>query len=196
MRPLIQRQMFALEFPAIGHQHRGIGRALLKEVGRIGLKALVYFEVLSTLALIIGLIAVDWIRPGAGMNIVPTTLAAGSLSSYTATAKANGTVQFLLDIIPTTIVDAFAKGAMLQVILLSILFGIATVQLGKFAAPLVDLLEITLHVLFKIVGLIEYDGDLDSLTFVGRMVVALQNCAHELLDPSLAPSAFKVRTKS
>lgn len=126
----------------------------LKEAGRIGLKALIYFEVLSTVALVIGLIAVDWIKPGAGMNIVPASLDAGSLTSYTAAAKSTGIVQVLLDIVPTTIVDAFAKGAMLQVILLSILFGIAVVQLGKRAAPLIEVLDAILLALFKIVGLI------------------------------------------
>ncbi|MDE2499938.1 MAG: C4-dicarboxylate transporter DctA [Alphaproteobacteria bacterium] len=126
----------------------------IKEVGRIGLKALVYFEVLSTLALIIGLIAVDWIKPGAGMNIVPASLDATALSGYTAAAKSHGVLQFFMDIIPTTMVDAFAKGAMLQIILLSILFGIAIVQLGKRATPLVDILDIFLQGLFKIVGMI------------------------------------------
>ena len=126
----------------------------IKEVGRIGLKALVYFEILSTLALIIGLVAVDWIKPGASMNIVPSSLDAGALAGYTAAAKSHGIVQFFLDIIPTTMVDAFAKGAMLQIILLSILFGIAMVQLGKRAAPLIDLLDIFLQGLFKIVGMI------------------------------------------
>lgn len=126
----------------------------IREVGRIGFKALVYFEVLSTLALIIGLVAVDWIKPGAGMNIVPSSLDAGALAGYTAAAKSHGIVPFFLDIIPTTMVDTFAKGAMLQVILLSILFGIAMVQLGKRAAPLIDLLDIFLQGLFKIVGMI------------------------------------------
>jgi len=126
----------------------------IKEVGRIGLKALIYFEVLSTVALVIGLIAVDWIKPGAGMNIVPSSLDAGALSGYTTAAKSQGVVQFLLDIIPTTMVDAFAKGAMLQIILLSVLFGIAMLQLGKRAAPLVGLIDIFLQAVFKIVGII------------------------------------------
>ena len=126
----------------------------IKEVGRIGLKALIYFEVLSTVALIIGLVAVDWLRPGAGMNINTSSLDASALSGYTAAAKSQGVVQFLLDIIPTTVVDAFAKGAMLQIILLSILFGIAILQVGKRAAPLVDLIDAVLTVVFKIVGVV------------------------------------------
>jgi aerobic C4-dicarboxylate transport protein len=126
----------------------------IREVGRIGLKAIVYFEVLTTVALVIGLVAVDWLKPGAGMNIAPGSLDAGALAGYTAAAKSQGIVQFLLDVIPTTLVDAFARGAMLQVILVALLFGVAILQLGKRAEALVDIVDLALQALFKIVGFI------------------------------------------
>jgi aerobic C4-dicarboxylate transport protein len=126
----------------------------LKEVGRIGLKALLYFEAVSTAALVIGLAMVNLLRPGAGMNIDPGAVNASALAGYTGAAKAQGASGFLLDIIPTTLVDAFARGAMLQVILVSVLFGVALVQMGPRAKPLVDLVELMLEALFKIIGLI------------------------------------------
>ena len=89
----------------------------MRKVGRVGLKALLYFEVVSSFALLIGLIVVNLWQPGEGMNIDPKTLDAGAVSSYTAGAKAMSTVDFLLNIIPSSAVDAFAKGEILQVLL-------------------------------------------------------------------------------
>ena len=127
----------------------------IKEVGRIGVKSLIYFEVVSTLALVIGLVVVNVIKPGAGMNIDASHIDAGSISAYVKAADSNhGFVQFLLDIIPTTIVDAFAKGMMLQVILVSVLIGIAMVQLGDYGKPLVNVIDILLHALFRIVAMV------------------------------------------
>jgi L-cystine uptake protein TcyP (sodium:dicarboxylate symporter family) len=103
----------------------------LKEVGRIGVKALLYFEVLSTIALVIGLVVVNVMQPGAGMNIDAGALDGKALAPFTEAAKDQGVVSFLLDIIPATFVDAFAKGAMLQVILLSVLTGVAASQMGE-----------------------------------------------------------------
>ena len=127
----------------------------IKEVGRIGVKSLIYFEVVSTLALVIGLVVVNVIKPGVGMNIDASHIDAGSISAYVKAADSNhGFVQFLLDIIPTTIVDAFAKGMMLQVILVSVLIGIAMVQLGDYGKPLVNVIDILLHALFRIVAMV------------------------------------------
>jgi len=106
----------------------------MKEVGRVGIKALVYFEIVSTMALIIGLVVVNVLQPGAGMNIDPATLDTKSLSTYTSAAKQQDAVGFFMDIIPTSVVDAFAKGSMLQVILFcaSFWFGACTIsQSGK-----------------------------------------------------------------
>ena len=127
----------------------------IKEVGRIGVKSLIYFEVVSTLALVIGLVVVNVIKPGAGMNIDASHIDAGSISAYVKAADSNhGFVQFLLDIIPTTIIDAFAKGMMQQVILVSVLIGIAMVQLGDYGKPLVNVIDILLHALFRVVAMV------------------------------------------
>src|SRR5688500_17887569 len=104
----------------------GIARmSEMKDVGRIGLKALVYFEILSTVALLIGLVTAKMFQPGAGMNVDPSMLDVKAVASYTSTAQSLGTVDFLLNIIPGTVVDAFTKGEILQVLLVSVLFGVA-----------------------------------------------------------------------
>lgn len=127
----------------------------IKEVGRIGVRALLYFEIVSTLALVIGLVVVNIVRPGVGMNIDSTRIDAGSISGYTKAAESQGgVVHFFMDIIPTTMVDAFAKGAMLQVIFISILMGIALVQLGERGKPLVDVIDAMLQSLFRIVAMV------------------------------------------
>jgi aerobic C4-dicarboxylate transport protein len=127
----------------------------LKEVGRIGARALIYFEVVSTFALLIGLVVVNVVRPGVGMNIDPSQLDAKAISGYAKVAETQpGFVGFLMDIIPTTIVDAFAKGAMLQIILLSVLLGLAVVQIGAKGRPFVELMESALNVLFRVVAMV------------------------------------------
>ena len=127
----------------------------IKEVGRIGVRAIVYFEVASTLALLIGLVVVNVVKPGVGMNIDAGSIDAGAISGYTRTAAAHGgIVQFFLDIIPDALVGAFTNGAMLQVILVALLLGVALVQLGAKAKPVVDLLDASLAALFRIVGLV------------------------------------------
>jgi aerobic C4-dicarboxylate transport protein len=127
----------------------------IKEVGRIGGKALLYFEIVSTIALVIGLVVVNVMKPGEGMNIDVATLNAGAVSGYAQVAQAQGgVVEFFLNIIPTTLFDAFAKGAMLQVILISVLMGVALVQLGETGKPLVNIIDLLLQGLFKIVAMV------------------------------------------
>ncbi|HUJ42383.1 MAG TPA: C4-dicarboxylate transporter DctA [Opitutaceae bacterium] len=129
----------------------------LKAVGRIGLKALVYFEVVSTLALLIGLVVVNVLRPGAGMNVNPAELDASSIASYTATAatqEKEGAADFFLRIIPTSVVDAFARGDMLQIILFSLLLGIALARFRAQTEPLLRVIDSLLHALFAVVGMI------------------------------------------
>jgi aerobic C4-dicarboxylate transport protein len=127
----------------------------IKEVGRIGVKALIYFEILSTLALIIGLVVVNVVKPGVGMNINTNTLDASAIGKYSQAAQEQGgTVDFLLNIIPHTFMDAFAKGSMLQVILLSVLMGVALVQMGPTSKPLINIIDLFLHGLFKIVAMV------------------------------------------
>lgn len=127
----------------------------IKEVGRIGGKALIYFEVLSTLALVIGLVVVNVLKPGVGMNIDVNSLNASAVNGYTQAAAAQGgVIEFFLGIIPTTLFDAFAKGAMLQVILVSVLMGVALVQLGETGKPLVNVIDLLLQTLFRIVAMV------------------------------------------
>ncbi len=113
------------------------GMQELDKVGRVGVKALLYFEVVSTLALIIGLCVVHVIQPGAGMNIDASTLDTQGLTAYTAAAKAQSTVDFLLNIIPASVVDAFAKGDILQVLLFSLLFGFSLAAMRETGAQVV-----------------------------------------------------------
>ncbi len=127
----------------------------MKKVGKTGMLALVYFEVVSTLALIIGLIVVNVFKPGAGMNVDPAALDAGAVAQYTAPGRMGGVSDFLLNLIPTTVVDAFAKGEILQVLLISVLFGFALHALGRErAAPLFTVIDSVSHVFFRIVGFI------------------------------------------
>jgi aerobic C4-dicarboxylate transport protein len=129
----------------------------MKEVGRIGLKALAYFEVVSTLALAIGLVVVNLAKPGAGIDADVASLDASSRSAVDGFAgggaSAHG-VGFLMNIIPTTVVDAFAKGEILQVLLFSVLFGLALLQLGEKGAQLVKLVDQLSHALFAVIGMI------------------------------------------
>jgi aerobic C4-dicarboxylate transport protein len=126
----------------------------MKKVGKTGGLALIYFEVVSTLALIVGLIIVNVIQPGAGMNIDASTLDTKAIAAYTGPGKMVGTVDFLMNIIPTSVVDAIAKGEILQVLLFAILFGFALHRFGGRGTMVFDLIEKTSHVLFDIVGII------------------------------------------
>ncbi len=126
----------------------------LKEVGRVGVKALVYFEIVSTLALVIGLVVVNVLKPGAGMNVDPHTLDTSSLASYTSATKSTDATSFFMDIIPTSIADAFVKGNMLQVLLFSVLFGLALAQLPDRGKLIIEVIDSALHGLFGIVGFI------------------------------------------
>src|SRR5690349_20817699 len=113
----------------------------MKDVGRIGIRALVYFEVVSTTALLIGLVVVNVLKPGAGLHIDPSTLDAKSVSAYTAPSTHVGAADFLLAVIPNTIADAFARGEILQVLFVSLLLGLAMLSLGERVRPLLSLLE-------------------------------------------------------
>ena len=126
----------------------------MKKVGKTGGLALLYFEVVSTLALVIGLIIVNLVQPGAGMNIDVSTLDTKAIAAYTGPGKMVGTVDFLLNVIPTSVVDAFAKGEILQVLLFSVLFGFALHGFGGRGTMVFDFIEKSSHVLFDIVGII------------------------------------------
>jgi aerobic C4-dicarboxylate transport protein len=125
-----------------------------KMVGKAGFFALVYFEVVTTLALVIGLVVVNIVAPGDGMNVDAAAIDATSVAQYVNAGTARTPVEILLDIIPTSMVDAFAKGDVLQVLLVSILFGFALRALGAAGAPLFELLEQGSATMFGIVGII------------------------------------------
>src|SRR5450755_1400602 len=126
----------------------------MKKVGKTGGLALLYFEVVSAVALVVGLVIINLVQPGTGMNIDPNTLDAKSVAAFTGPGKMQGTVDFLLAIIPNTVVDAFAKGEILQVLLFSVMFGFALHRFGGRGTLVFDWVEKTSHVLFAIVGII------------------------------------------
>ena len=126
----------------------------LKRVGRIGLKGIVYFEVLTTIALVLGLIVGKVVQPGAGMNVDPTKLDASAIANYTTSGHSLSTTDFLLNIIPKDVADAFARGDILQVLLFSILFGVALAAMkarGELVLRFVDEMS---HVFFRIVAIV------------------------------------------
>ncbi|WP_223921907.1 dicarboxylate/amino acid:cation symporter [Geobacter sp. AOG2] len=126
----------------------------MKKVGRVGAKALLYFEVITSLALAIGLIVVNVIRPGEGFNADVTKLDTKALAAFTTQAKSHSTVDFLLNIIPSSVVDAFAKGDILQVLVFAILFGFALSALGEKGKAVYRLIDQIAQALFGIVNII------------------------------------------
>ena len=133
----------------------GIGKmADMKGVGSIGLKALIYFEVVSSAALLIGLGVGLVVRPGSGIHASVATLDPQAVKTYVAESQSLHLVDFLLNVIPTTIAQAFVAGDILQVLLVSVLFGLATLKLGQLASPLLHVIDQLGAVLFGMVGLI------------------------------------------
>lgn len=126
----------------------------IKKVGRVGGKALLYFEVVSTLALLFGLVVGNLTHPGSGFNIDPATLDGGAVAQYAGQAKAQSVADFLAHIIPNTIIDAFAKGDILQVLLVSLLFGFAISMAGRHCKPLIALLDGFTHAVFGVVSIL------------------------------------------
>jgi aerobic C4-dicarboxylate transport protein len=126
----------------------------MKKVGRVGGKALLYFEIVSTLALLIGLVVGNVLHPGAGFNVNPATLDAKAVSDYAGQAKAATVPDFILHIIPNTIVDAFTRGDILQVLLVAVLFGFALSTVGPRCRPVVELFDAMTHAVFGVVNII------------------------------------------
>ncbi|MFK0377758.1 C4-dicarboxylate transporter DctA [Pandoraea sp. NPDC090278] len=127
----------------------------LRKVGRVGVKAILYFEIITTFALVIGAVLAWVTRPGAGMNIDIRSLDAGSMAAYTEHAKSlKDTAGFLLKIIPDTITDAFAKGDILQILVFSVMFGCALAALGERGRPVARFIEDLSHVFFRVMAFI------------------------------------------
>ncbi|MBN9045156.1 MAG: C4-dicarboxylate transporter DctA [Rhizobiales bacterium] len=132
-----------------------VGAGDLRKVGRVGLKAIIYFEILTTIALLLGLITAHVFNPGIGMNINPATLDQSALAGYTShIGEVKGPVGFLMRIIPSTMVSAFTAGDILQVLLIALLFGAALSLVGERGKPLANLISVMTDVLFKIIGFI------------------------------------------
>jgi aerobic C4-dicarboxylate transport protein len=130
------------------------GMQSMKSVGKTGGYALLYFEVVSTIALIFGLIVVNVVQPGAGMHIDPATLDASKVATYVSQGADQSVVGFILNIIPSTIFSAFATGDVLQVLMFSIIFGFALHRLGAYGKPLLDLIDRFAHAMFNIINMI------------------------------------------
>jgi len=124
----------------------------LKRVGRVGGKALIYFEVVTTFALAIGLMVVNFIRPGAGLDV--SRIAGGDISRYTTQAEQMTFVDFVMHIVPSNMLEAFVRGEMLQVVFIAVLFGVALSALGETARPALRVFDVLSKALFKIVGII------------------------------------------
>lgn len=152
---LIKMVIPVIVFCVVVHGIAGAGD--LKRVGRVGVKSLIYFEVLTTVALVLGLVLAFVFQPGVGMNVDPKMLDAKAMSAYADNASkltGGGTVEFLMKLIPTTVVDAFAKGDVLQVLLFAVLFGCALSLLGEKGTRITSAIDDLGHALFKVMGII------------------------------------------
>ena len=152
---LIKMLIPLIVFCVVVHGIAGTGD--LKRVGRVGVKSLIYFEVVTTVALALGLLLAFVFQPGVGMNVDPKALDASAMSAYTTSASkltGGGTVDFLMKLIPTTAVSAFANGDVLQVLLFAVLFGCALAMLGERGKHVSSFIEDLSHVLFKTMGII------------------------------------------
>jgi aerobic C4-dicarboxylate transport protein len=144
----------------------------LARVGRVAIKAIIYFEVLTTVALAIGLLAVNILKPGKGMNVDLSHVDTSAVKQYASQTQTQTVAQFLINIIPQTFVGAFSEGNVLQVLLISVLVGFALTRLGERGKPLIDLVEVASGVLFAIVGMVMWAapiGAFGAIAFtVGR----------------------------
>jgi aerobic C4-dicarboxylate transport protein len=130
------------------------GMENLKKVGRVGGMALIYFEIVSTIALLIGLVVGNVVHPGSGFNVNVATLDAKSVADYAGQAKAQNVTDFLMHIIPATVVDAFAKGDILEVVFVALLFGFALSAAGERAKPVVDFIDALTRVVFRVTNIL------------------------------------------
>ena len=149
---LIKMMIAPVIFCTVVHGISSMGD--LKRVGRVGLKALIYFEVVSTVALAIGLIVGEVLQPGAGFNIDPASIDPKSVATYVTKAKEEGIVSHLLAIIPDSFIGALARGDLLQVLLISILSGFAIAFMGKAGEPIAHAIDQAAKVFFGIIRII------------------------------------------
>lgn len=152
----------------------------MKKLGRVGVKALLYFEVVSTIALLIGLVVIHVFQPGSGMNIDISTLDPEKLSAYVKADKPHSLTEFILNIIPSSVIDAFAKGETLQVLLFAVLFGISLAHMKKSGAKVKQFIETVSQALFGIVAMIM---KLAPVGAFGAMAFTVGNYGVETLFP-------------
>ncbi|MDD5320500.1 MAG: dicarboxylate/amino acid:cation symporter [Methylococcales bacterium] len=152
----------------------------MKKLGRVGVKALLYFEVVSTIALLIGLVVIHVFQPGSGMNIDISTLDPEKLSAYVKADKPHSLTEFILNIIPSSVIDAFAKGETLQVLFFAVLFGISLAQMKKSGAKVKQFIETVSQALFGIVAMIM---KLAPVGAFGAMAFTVGNYGVETLFP-------------
>jgi aerobic C4-dicarboxylate transport protein len=169
----------------------------MKAVGRIGAKALIYFEVVSSLALLIGLVLVNVLKPGQGLNADAATLDPKAVAAYANTAAHLSIVDFLLNIIPSTVVDAFARGEILQVLMFSILFGLALLHLGEKGKHLVHTIDEFTNTMFGVVGIIMWVASIGSFGAIAFTVsqfglASLLSLGKLLLDVVIGCAVFLV----
>jgi aerobic C4-dicarboxylate transport protein len=156
IRMLIAPIIFCTVVSGIAHM------ADMARVGRVALKAILYFEVLTTFALIIGLVAVNVLQPGAGMNVDPASINASVVEPYVKQTAVIGLVPFLLNIIPQTFLGAFAEGNILQVLFLAVLSGFALIWLGDRAKPLTDVIDVAGKMIFGVVRIVMWAAPLGA----------------------------------
>jgi aerobic C4-dicarboxylate transport protein len=164
IRMLVAPIIFCTVVHGIAHM------ADMARVDRVALKAIVYFEIMTTVAMVIGLVAVNLLKPGVGMNIDPATVNASAAEPYVKMTAAVGFVPFLMNIIPGTIVGAFAEGNILQVLFISVVCGFALVQLGDRAKPLLDIIDIAAKMIFGVVAIVMWVAPIGAFT-VGKFGV-------------------------
>jgi aerobic C4-dicarboxylate transport protein len=128
----------------------------IKKVGRVGIRALIYFEIMTTIALVIGLVAMNLVRPGAGLNVDPNTLNASAVASYASQAKSLTFVDYIMHIVPNTFFGAFAEGDILQTLFVALLFAFGLHALGNYGRPVVELVERSTQVFFGMMRIIMY----------------------------------------
>jgi aerobic C4-dicarboxylate transport protein len=179
IRMLIAPIIFCTVVSGIAHM------ADMAKVGRVAIKALIYFEVITTLALIIALAAVNVWQPGAGMNIDPATLNASLVEPYVKQTAAVGLVPFLMNIIPQTFVGAFAEGNILQVLFVSVLCGFALIWLGERAKPVTDVIDVGGKMIFGVVNIVMWAaplGAFGAIAFtVGKFGIASLSSLGQLI---------------
>ncbi len=157
---LVKMMIAPIIFCTVVHGIAGMND--MRRVGRVAFKTLIYFEVMTTIALFVGLIAVNLWRPGAGMNIDPAALDPAAVANLTAQAKAQSVAEFLLHIIPTSFFSAFTQSNLLQVLLVALLFAFGLTLAGERGRPVLDLIGRITDILFRIIGLIMWTAPLGA----------------------------------